>query len=482
MTDDATLLRRYAEERSEDAFTELARRHVDFVFSVAMREVRGDFARAQDITQEVFTALARKASVLHQRTTLVGWLHISVHHAAANLMRSEQRRERREQEALAMHEQSQSPTPPDEWERVKPVLNEVVQELGTADRDALLLRFYEQRPFREIGETLRVSEDAVQKRVERALEKMRAGLVKRGITSTSVALTLMLQNNAVVAAPAGLAGTVTQGALTAASGGGGTAIFHLMSIGKIQFTIAAALVVAGVTTITLQHRDSLRLGEEISGLQRENRQLALLRVENNTAQAELESLRAEHAEAVRLRGDVEALRAKQAAPAATSAPVSPPAPEAMRPLEALHNIGNATPASALESLIWAKESLDVATLSKLFTLTPDVRKKLDAIFADFPETERAKHGISTPEEMLAFFFAGLAKPFSGLQITEQHEIDSDNMAFRVVLQLRGGGTNKSDFIFRRSVDGGWQWVMPGGLVDELPNELKKLDAAKPDSK
>ena len=93
MTDDSTLLRRYAEERSEDAFTELVRRHLDFVFSVAMREVRGDFARAQDITQKVFTALARKASVLHQRTTLVGWLHISVHHAAANLMRSEQRRD-----------------------------------------------------------------------------------------------------------------------------------------------------------------------------------------------------------------------------------------------------------------------------------------------------------------------------------------------------------------------------------------------------
>ena len=362
------------------------------------------------------------------------------------------------------------------------MLNEVVEELGTPDRDALLLRFYEQRPFREIGDTLRLSEDAVQKRVERALEKMRAGLVRRGITSTAVALAVMLQNNAVAAAPVGLTGTITQGALAAAGvASGATAVFQLMSIAKIQLTVVAALVVAGVTTLTLQHRQSTRLGEEISALQRENQQLARSSAENKRVQTELTSLRAEHAENVRLRGELDALKAKPAAQ--TAGPASSPRPlDPMRSLEALHNVGNATPAAALESLIWAKENLDVATLSKLFSITPDVKKKLEAIFAEFPEAERTKHGISTPEEMLAFFFAGLAKPYSGLQIAEQHEIDSDNMAFRVVLQLRNGGTNKPDFLFHQSVDGGWQWVMPGGLIDELPSELKKLDSVKPDSK
>lgn len=301
MTDDSTLLRRYAEEKSDAAFSELVGRHLDFVFSVAMREVRGDFARAQDISQNVFTALAQKASVLHRRPTLVGWLHISVHHAAAALMRSEQRRQRREQEAYAMLEQSKPSTAEDDWDRLKPVLNEVVQELGDVDRDAVLLRFYQQRPLGEIGATLRLSEDAVQKRVERALDKMRTGLVKRGITSTSAALAFMLQNHAVVAAPVGLLGTISQGATAAAGAGyGGTALFHLMSIGKIPLGIAAAFVAVGTTLVAVQQRTSADLRKEISALQQENKQIALLRIENNNAQVALRALRDVQAENERL--------------------------------------------------------------------------------------------------------------------------------------------------------------------------------------
>jgi RNA polymerase sigma factor (sigma-70 family) len=191
MKDDSTLLRQYADEKSAEAFGELVRRHLDFVHSAALREVRGDFARAQDITQNVFIALARKASVLHRRTTLVGWLHVSVHHAAAELMRTEQRRQRREKEASVMLEPASSPIAEDDWSRLKPVLNEVVGELGDAERDAILLRFYQKHSLVEIGAMLHVSEDAAQKRVTRGLEKMRAGLVRRGISSTSATIFLL---------------------------------------------------------------------------------------------------------------------------------------------------------------------------------------------------------------------------------------------------------------------------------------------------
>src|SRR3954469_6880566 len=164
--DDATLLRRFAYERSDEAFSELVRRHIDFVFSVALREVRGDFTRAQDVSQEVFVALARKASLLHERTTLAGWLHISVRRAAAELMRKEQRRQQREEHAAPMLEQSQPLAPDEHWELIKPALNEVVNDLGDVDREAILLRFYQQCSLREVGDVLRLSEDAAQKRVE----------------------------------------------------------------------------------------------------------------------------------------------------------------------------------------------------------------------------------------------------------------------------------------------------------------------------
>ncbi len=478
MTDDSTLLRRYAEERSEDAFTELVRRHLDFVFSVAMREARGDFARAQDITQEVFTALARKASGLHQRKTLVGWLHISAHHAAANLKRSEQRRQRREQQASVMHDHSKSSQSPVDWEQLKPVLNEVVQELGTVDRDALLLRFYQQQPFREIGATLRLSEEAVQKRVERALDKMRTSLTKRGITSTSVALATMLQNNAVVAAPTGLLGTIAQGALTATSAGGGAVFVHLMAIGKTQLMVVAALIVAGVTTITFQHRAGARLGEEIAALQRENQQIVLLRAENQATQAELEGLRAEHAENVRLRGERDALKASLATKEVSAAPALRPEP--MRAVDSLHNVGNATPSTALESLIWAKENVDVAMLSRLFVFTPEVRKKVEALFAEVPEDERTKQGITTPEQLVAFYFGAMTAQIANLQQTEQYQIDADNVAIRAVLRLSRGEIANQQFEFHRSPEG-WQWVFPSDLAG-IPDALRKQNGTKPDSK
>lgn len=274
MSDDSTLLRRYAEGRSNEAFAELVRRHLDFVFSVALREVHGDFARAQDVTQEVFTALARKASALSHRTTLAGWLHLSVQHAAAGLKRAEQRRQKREQTAFAMLESTNSPGPGADWERLQPVLNEVVQELGEVDRDAVLLRFYQQWPLAEIGTALRLSEDAVQKRVERALDKMRSALVKRGITSTTAALGMILQTHAVASAPVGLAATISQAAVAAAGASGGAAfLLKLGGIGKIQLGIAAAVVVAGGATLVVQQRASAARNDEGAARSTENGQI-----------------------------------------------------------------------------------------------------------------------------------------------------------------------------------------------------------------
>ncbi len=269
MIDDAALLRQYAEECSEEAFAELVRRHLDLVHSAALRQLGGDVHRARDVAQSVFTDLARKASSLSRRPMLVGWLHISTHHAAAAVVRAEQRRRAREQEAQTMHENSGGFAPDINWDKLRPVLDTAIHELKGSDREAVLLRFFARRPFAEIGAALCLNEDAARKRVDRALDRLRAMLARRGITSTATALAIVLENQAVVAAPANWASTVTAAALTGATTtGGGTVtalkVLNFMSTTKITPIIAVA--VAMLITGTAAHEVLASRAAEVSSV------------------------------------------------------------------------------------------------------------------------------------------------------------------------------------------------------------------------
>lgn len=217
MNDDISLLRRYAQERSEDAFAELVRRHLNLVFFAALRQTGGNASLAEDVTQLVFADLARKASSLTNRPVLTGWLYTSSRFAALKARRSERRRQIREQEAYNMRELTQD-SPVADWDRLQPVIDDVLHELDERDREAVLLRFFEGWSFADLGAKLAFSEDAARKRIERALDKMRASLAHRGVKSTAVAIGLALGNQAGIAAPAGLAATVTGTALAGAHG------------------------------------------------------------------------------------------------------------------------------------------------------------------------------------------------------------------------------------------------------------------------
>jgi RNA polymerase sigma factor (sigma-70 family) len=259
MTTDAELLRRYATQNSETAFAELVQRHVALVYSTALRQVGGDTHLAQDVTQTVFTALARKADALLDRGALAGWLYLGAHHAAAQAVRSAQRRRAREQVAHTMQELHSSATPPTDWDRVRPVLDDALRELRADDREAVLLRFFEQRPFADIGAALNVTEDAARMRTERALDKLHALLARRGIKSTGAALTLALANQAMVATPSGLAGTIAGTALaSAAAGAKGIAGLTFM---KTQ-TIGAAAVAVFAIGFAVYERNQLRAAGE----------------------------------------------------------------------------------------------------------------------------------------------------------------------------------------------------------------------------
>ena len=276
MMDDSTLLRRYADDRSEADFAEVVRRHLDFVYSSALRQVNGDAHLAQDVVQLVFTDLARKAGRVARHPVLAGWLFTSTRFAAAKLVRSARRRQAREQEALLMETNSTADAEID-WDRVKPVLDEALAELDERDREAILLRYLGNHDFAEVGAQLSVSANAARMRVDRAMDKLRILLARRGATSAAGALALALANQAVVAAPAGLAASVT-GVAVAGTGAMATATF--MSLTKLQITLASAALVAGTGFYAVQanHNATLRaelaalpaVGAEIAGLRQEN--------------------------------------------------------------------------------------------------------------------------------------------------------------------------------------------------------------------
>jgi RNA polymerase sigma factor (sigma-70 family) len=211
MLDDGALLRRYAEDGSQAAYAELVQRHIRLVYHAALRRVGRNAHTADDVTQRVFTDLARKAGSLAGRPNLAGWLYTSTRFAAAEAVRSERRRRTHEQEAHAMRELD-SPSPGDS-ERLEPFLDQVMDFLPAADRDAVVLHFLEGCTFPEVGAVLGLSPDAVRMRVNRALERLRAGLAERGVDSSAEALTTALSGLGALSVPTGLTQAVTQHAL-----------------------------------------------------------------------------------------------------------------------------------------------------------------------------------------------------------------------------------------------------------------------------
>ena len=238
MNEDAVLLRRYADEGAEDAFAELVNRHVDLVFGAALRRTGGDTHLAADVAQQVFIKLAREARKLSRHTVLAAWLHTATRNDALNLMISEQRRRTRENVALTAEPQSGATEP--EWERVRPVLDAAIDELPEPDRAAIALRFLQRRTFAAIGAALQISEDAARMRTDRALEKMRVALGKRGMTSSAAALGAIVGSHSAFPAPAGMGALLASKSLAAVAATAGSGLLVVSSIMNTPTLITAA--------------------------------------------------------------------------------------------------------------------------------------------------------------------------------------------------------------------------------------------------
>lgn len=246
MIDDAELLRRYAETRSESAFAELVQRHLDLVYAAALRRLNGDTRSAADVTQHVFLALARHAAPLSRRPILASWLHTATRHAAIDLLRQETRRASREQHAHALETVNAPTTPVTDWEKLRPVLDEAIDELPERDRDIVLLRFFENQSFAALGAKLSVNEDAARMRANRALEKLRELLARRGITSTAAALGATLAAQPTLAAPTGLAATVTTACATSVTSTLTSAFTFTLMTTKTILGVAGVLIAVSI--------------------------------------------------------------------------------------------------------------------------------------------------------------------------------------------------------------------------------------------
>ena len=204
---DSELLQAWSSRRDEAAFAELVRRHLDLVHASARRQV-GASPLADDVTQAVFLVLARKAGSLGAKVVLSGWLFRTTRFVAARALRAEHRRTHHESLAAMQPAVTAAPAVPEHWKEVEPHLDAALAALPAADRDAVLLRYFEGKPLRAVGEQLGVNEEAAKKRVSRAVEKLRTWLAGRGVVLTAAALVTLLGNLPGSAAPAELVGQI----------------------------------------------------------------------------------------------------------------------------------------------------------------------------------------------------------------------------------------------------------------------------------
>ncbi|HTH47767.1 MAG TPA: sigma-70 family RNA polymerase sigma factor [Candidatus Limnocylindria bacterium] len=244
--EDSALLRQYAESQSDEAFAALVARHVNLVYSVAVRCV-GDRHQAEDVAQAVFVLLGKKAGQLRHEKALSSWLFQTTRLTASNHVRRETRRQRREQEA---HMQTMFNGPAgDCWPQIAPLLDDAVAALNATDHRAIVLRFYEGRTLREVGAALGSGEAAAEKRVSRALEKLRAAFARRGVTVGAGGLGTVIAANAAAAAPTGLAATISTAVAVAPPAiAAGTAMTAIKTIAMT--TLQKSLLTAALVTVT----------------------------------------------------------------------------------------------------------------------------------------------------------------------------------------------------------------------------------------
>lgn len=286
---DFELLQRFARAGDQGAFREVVRKHVDLVFATALRKV-GEAGGAEEIAQNVFSALARKAWQFAPDDSLPAWLHKTALLESKSWLRGELRRRRREQTAVELGTTMKTPDAQPAINALLPLLDDALLSLREKDRAALLLRFYEKQSLREVGAVLGVSEDSAQKRVQTALEKLSGFFHRRGYkTATVAAAAGALQHSSASVSAVTLtsvANAALQTAPPALAGGLGAVLARLATLTKVQTAVVCSIMafVPVLWMVNEQHKAA-------SELALVNQKSADARREFNELQSEITRLR-----------------------------------------------------------------------------------------------------------------------------------------------------------------------------------------------
>jgi RNA polymerase sigma factor (sigma-70 family) len=266
---DLDLLGEFIRNQSQDAFTTLVRRHLDLVYCAALRQVRSP-QLAEEVAQSVFIDLARNAARLKPDTILAAWLYEVTRREAIDVVRREARRQLREQIATEMNTMNATAT---DWTHIEPFLDEAMHALDETDRAAVLLRYFENKSLREVGTTLGTSDDAAQKRVSRAVERLREFFAERGVTIGASGLVVVITANAVQAAPVGLALTISTGVATLAgttlTGTATATAIKTIAMTTLQKTLITVTIATAVGTGIYETRQASTLRTQVQSLQQQ---------------------------------------------------------------------------------------------------------------------------------------------------------------------------------------------------------------------
>ncbi len=254
MADDMELVREFATRRSDAAFETLVSRHINLVYSVALRQVR-DPHLAQEVAQAVFIILVRKAKSLGPKTILSGWLFRTAQYASADALKIQRRRQHREQEAFMQSilncggDAPSQPTNEEAWAQISPLLDAAMLRLGEKDRNAIVLRYFENKNLREVGAALGASEDSARVRINRALEKLRKYFTKRGVMLSATVIATAVSANSVQAAPVGLAATISAAAVKSSAVAASTLTLVKGALKLMAWTKMKTAIIAGVVVL-----------------------------------------------------------------------------------------------------------------------------------------------------------------------------------------------------------------------------------------
>jgi RNA polymerase sigma factor (sigma-70 family) len=320
MTSDLDLLGQYVRNHSPDAFATLVQRHLDLVYSAALRQARSP-QLAEEIAQSVFADLARDAGKLKSDTILTAWLYAVTRRTAIDAIRKESRRQLREQIAVEMNNMNATAN---DWAQIEPLLDDAIATLEETDRSAVLLRFFENKSLREVGEALGASEDAAQKRVSRAVERLREFFSKRNVTIGAGSLAVLVSANVVQAAPVGLAAAISAAAVLAGAAVHTSTLIaatKTIAMTTIQKAIIGATLTAAVGAGIYEAHQNSQLREQVQAFQQQQAsligQMRRLQHDRDDAMSQLAELQAENAqlksnpnenELLKLRGEVTQLQ------------------------------------------------------------------------------------------------------------------------------------------------------------------------------